>query len=189
MFIKYRRFMAGEAKTFFSLMLFGGIFIAANAQMRGIPGGSFSMGTSNGKENESPAHEVALSPFSIDAYEVTRAQYDSCVQAGKCLPAHDQDGLCIAWNGKSFIRVVLPQNQTGPQSPVVCVTWYQARDYCGYKGKKLPSEAQWEYAALAGGSADYSWGNERPDAARCTAASDGKPKNPGSEPIRGVCST
>jgi formylglycine-generating enzyme len=123
---------------------------------------------------------VELSSFSIDALEITSAQYDSCVKAGVCTPAHENDGQCIAWNGQKFIRARIVKQDKDSQLPVVCVTWYQARDYCSYKGKKLPSEAQWEYAALAGRKTTFAWGDERPDPTRCAQASQGKPKKPGS---------
>jgi formylglycine-generating enzyme required for sulfatase activity len=166
----------GKTGALVAVVIMGSIVELANAQMRLIPGGVFIMGTSNGKANESPEHEVALSPFSIDMHEVTNAQYDSCVAAGNCTPAHDNDGKCVAWNGRSFMRVRLSQRDRDLQAPVVCITWYQARDYCNFKGKKLPSEAQWEYAALAGGNTAYAWGNEPPDSLRCAQASGGKPK-------------
>jgi formylglycine-generating enzyme required for sulfatase activity len=161
-------------------ILSGSVFFPIRAQMREIPGGTFTMGTSNQKVNESPEHQVALSTFSMDIHEVTKAQYDSCVGAGACTQAHENDGKCVAWNGRGFVRVRIPRQEPSSQTPVICVTWYQARDYCNYKGKKLPSEAQWEYAALAGGNALYTWGKERPDASSCTQASEGKPKRAGS---------
>jgi formylglycine-generating enzyme required for sulfatase activity len=138
------------------------------------------MGAEGANANESPAHGVELSSFAIDKYEVTAAQYDSCVAAGICTPAHGTDGKCVAWNGRSFVQAYASRQDGESQAPVVCVTWYQARDYCIYKGKKLPSEAQWEYAARAGGSAVYAWGNEPPVAARCAQAHEGKPRKVGS---------
>jgi formylglycine-generating enzyme required for sulfatase activity len=171
------RTLKGTTKTFIAAILVGSVFFTANAQMSRISGGSFIMGTSDGKTNEAPEHQVELSSFSIDALEVTSAQYDSCVNAGVCAPAHDSDGQCIAWNGRNFIRARIVRQDKDAELPVVCVTWYQARDYCNYKGKKLPSEAQWEYSALSGRKATFSWGDERPDATRCA---QGKPKKAGS---------
>jgi formylglycine-generating enzyme required for sulfatase activity len=62
----------------------------------------------------------------------------------------------------------------------VCVTWFQAQQYCRSIGKKLPTEAQWEYAALAARESDYSWGNQRPDAEHCAQPSENGPKPVGS---------
>jgi formylglycine-generating enzyme required for sulfatase activity len=174
------RSFKGETKTFLMPILFGSMVLAANAQMRGIPGGTFIMGTSGGKENESPEHQVELSSFSLDAHEVSKEQYDSCVIAGACTPSHGSDGKCVAWNGRGFVRVNAAPRDCERGVPVVCVTWFQARDYCTFKGKKLPSEAQWEYAALAGGNTVYAWGNERPEASRCPQATEGGPKKTGS---------
>jgi formylglycine-generating enzyme required for sulfatase activity len=176
----HKRTSTGEARTALSMALFVSMVLVTNAQMRGVPAGTFVMGTSSEKANESPEHRIEVSPFSIDLREVSKGQYDSCVQAGRCTPAHDHDNTCVAWNGTVFIRVQIPSQKTSPELPVVCVTWYQARDYCSYKGKRLPTEAEWEYAALAGGNAAYSWGNERPDASRCVQSTEGKPKRPGS---------
>jgi formylglycine-generating enzyme required for sulfatase activity len=167
-------------KAAVAALLIGGMFFSAGAQMRAIPGGTFVMGSHSGKSNESPEHQVEVTGFSMDAREVTKAQYDTCVQAGGCTPAHDSDGTCVAWNGSGFMRVRIPPSPAALQLPAVCVTWYQARDYCAFKGKKLPSEAQWEYAALAGGSAPYAWGNARPDPSRCAQANGGGPRSPAS---------
>ena len=176
------RVVKGDTKTLVSAVLFGSVFFTLNAQMREIPEGSFDMGTADSSRNEFPAHHVDLSSFSIDMREVTKVQYDSCVAAGVCTPAHDNDGKCVAWNDGKFVPVYASRHEHDEESPVICITWYQARDYCTYKGKRLPSEAQWEYAALAGGSTVYAWGNQQPDAARCTQASEGKPKKAGSFP-------
>jgi formylglycine-generating enzyme required for sulfatase activity len=176
-FINRKLALKGATNIVLLAFFFGNVFFSTDAQMRAISGGTFIMGMSGGKTNETPEHQVELSSFSIDALEVTRAQYDSCVNSGVCTPAHDSDGQCIAWNGRNFIRARIVKQDKDAELPVVCVTWYQARDYCSYKGKKLPSEAQWEYAALAGRKATFTWGDERPDATRCA---QGKPKKTGS---------
>jgi sulfatase modifying factor 1 len=175
MIIKRSYAIAGAV---FPLLL--GFFFSANAQMRTVPAGKFTMGTSKGKPNEFPEHIVNVSAFSMDAYEVTREQYDSCVASGACSPAHDDDGKCVVWNGRRFVAVRFAHKNYNPQFPVICVTWNQAREYCSYKGKKLPTEAQWEYAALANRNVTYSWGNENPDAAGCVQPNEGKPKESGS---------
>jgi formylglycine-generating enzyme required for sulfatase activity len=140
----------------------------ASAQTVPVPGGSFAMGSVSGDSDESPVHSVTLSPFSIDKTEVTSGQYDSCVQTGKCSPAHYDDGACVIWTNDGFRNVRVPAGFRNPQYPVVCVTWFQAQQYCQFNGKKLPTEAQWEYAAGAGNSVTYSWGNQAPSSSRCT---------------------
>jgi formylglycine-generating enzyme required for sulfatase activity len=137
------------------------------AQMASLPGGTFTMGGDTGEPNEAPAHRVTLSSFLIDKTEVTFAAYDSCVAAGRCTPAHYDDGACVIWTNEGFRNVRVPRDLRNARYPVVCVTWFQAQAYCQAKGKRLPTEAQWEYAAGAGQGATYSWGDSPPSAARC----------------------
>lgn len=138
------------------------------------------MGTDGGDKDETPAHTVTLSPFKIDAYEVSYAMYDSCVKKGACSKAHYDDGKCIMWTSTGIKKVYVPKKYRSPDYPVVCISWRQARQYCRFKGKRLPTEAQWEYAALAGSKNSYTWGNQSPNSSQCTRASDNKPARPGS---------
>jgi len=159
------------------------IFISATmagAQMAAVPGGTFTMGSESGAANESPSHDVTLSPFSIDKTEVTFAQYDSCVTTQKCSPPHYDDGACVIWTNDGFRHVRVPLGFRDPQFPVVCVTWFQAEQYCLSKGKKLPTEAQWEYAAGAGRTVAYAWGDAAPSPSRCTQPSLLHPEKTGS---------
>lgn len=134
-----------------------------------VNSGNFIMGSSGNEaeEDEKPEHEVSLSAYKIGKYEVSVAQYDSCVRSGACTPAHYNDGKCLVWNGSRFNAVVVPQSYLKPDNPVVCVTWHQAVAYCRSKGMKLPTEAQWEYAAKAGTTNRYSWGNSSPTKEQC----------------------
>ncbi|MCL2219422.1 MAG: formylglycine-generating enzyme family protein [Chitinispirillia bacterium] len=132
-----------------------------------VPAGTFSRGSNDGKEDERPVRSVQMSSFAMMAREVTEGQYRRCVDAGKCTPARYDDGGCMAWTGRGFQRVTVPAHLRGDGLPVVCVTWQQARAYCASQGMRLPTEAQWEYAALGGKAVRYSWGDARPDASRC----------------------
>lgn len=149
------------------------------AQMVTIPGGSFQMGSSRGEIDETPVHTVRLSEFRMDQYEVTKAEYDSCVADGACTRAHYSDGRCIMWTSSGPEKVRVPKHLISPGFPVVCVDWYQARQYCRYKKKRLPTEAEWEFAALGGGDRTYSWGDEPPGAERCPSAPRSSPVKPG----------
>lgn len=103
-----------------------------------IPSGTFMMGCSPSDKEcfslEKPAHQVTLHDFWMDVTEVTNAAYQQCVSAGSCKASR------YAKEGKL----------NGPSQPVVGIDWYDANDYCRWNGKRLPTEAEWEYAARAG---------------------------------------
>jgi len=131
------------------------------AAMVEVPGSQFTMGCPQTelvrcRADEHPARLVTLDAFAIDRTEVTRARYDDCVDAGKCTPPH-----CAA------------QPAGTPALPVVCVTWYQASDYCSWTGKRLPSEAEWEKAARGEGAAWFPWGDNEPNCALANFAGCG----------------
>jgi formylglycine-generating enzyme required for sulfatase activity len=153
------------------------IFFANNltAQSVAINGGVFLMGSESGDVDEKPVHSVTLSPFKIDAHEVTEAQYDSCVLSGKCSQAHYSDGKCGVWTSNGFQNVNVPADRRHSARPVVCVTWFQAQAFCLAHGKQLPREAQWEYAASAGKHSKYSWGDQPPTQSYCAVTSNQKP--------------
>jgi formylglycine-generating enzyme required for sulfatase activity len=154
--------------VFFVLIVL--IFSILEAQTVECPQGSFEVGSEKGEEDERPVHTVELSGFKISAYEITEAQYDSCVSSGKCTPAHYDDGKCYQWTGSRFSLVNVPAQNRDPSYPVVCVTWHQAVAFCRSRGMTLPSETQWEYAATAGSGSTYSWGEEPPSESNCTMA-------------------
>ena len=118
-----------------------------------IPGGKFTMGTTSieqGFEDANFAHEVSIKTFQLAKAAVTVAQYAECVSKGACTEP-TTGGYCN-WG------------KTGRGShPVNCVNWNQAQAYAKFKGARLPSEAEFEYAATSGGrSQKYPWGNEKP---------------------------
>ncbi len=109
-----------------------------------IPGGEFVMGSNSGNLNEKPAHKVTVSPFYIDKYEVTNAQFRKFVDAtGHIEPAF--------WNDDDLNK---------PSYPVVGVSWEDAAAYAEWTGKRLPTEAEWEMAASGFDSRTYPWGND-----------------------------
>jgi formylglycine-generating enzyme required for sulfatase activity len=128
--------------------------LAASAQAPTVPdiswariqAGSFQMGCVPSDErcgvDEHPRHRVTISrPFELMITEVTVAMHRA---AG--LPLDDQ-----------------PPWSTSPQHPVVIVTWDQAREFCQRVGGRLPTEAEWEYAARGGrDGAIYPWGDQAP---------------------------
>ncbi len=117
-----------------------------------IPGGTFLMGVADplrGEDNQSPQHEVTVKTFKMLKAEVTVRQYRTCVDAGACsVPV--ADGYLHNW-GRSG-REHYPMNG---------VDWYRAREFAEWIGARLPSEAEWEYAARSGGQdIVYPWGVE-----------------------------
>ena len=120
-------------------------------EMVDVPAGAFWMGCNETvdadcRPEEYPYHEVALSAFRIDTTEVTVEAYAACVNGGFC-STPDVAGGCN-WG------VVGRETH-----PVNCVSWYDAQAYCGWAGKELPTEAQWERAARGGDGRRYPWGN------------------------------
>jgi formylglycine-generating enzyme required for sulfatase activity len=119
-----------------------------------IPGGTFRMGSADGDSDEKPVHRVTLSPYCMDKTEVTVAAYRACLQQGGCLPP--KTGFACTWGkaGKD-------------DHPINCVRWNQAKTYCEWIGGRLPSEAEWEFAARGNDGRMYPWGNEEPGARLC----------------------
>ena len=134
-------------------------------EMVEIPGGTFMMGCDPDNnagsicpEAELPAHEVTLSSFLIDRYEVTNGQYKECVEAGVCkAPRSDSSRT----RGDYFT------NPDYELYPVINVSYNDATTYCEWKGLRLPTEAEWEYAARSSDANPFPWGNHNPD---CTFA-------------------
>ncbi len=120
--------------------------------MAHIPAGCFNMGDHFGEslENEIPVHTVCLTTdFKMDVHEVTNAKYAACVD----------DGVCTAPSNTTKYN-----NSAYDDHPVTYVDWYQATDYCTWAGKRLPTDAEWEYAARGGLSGKrYPWGGDSLD--------------------------
>ena len=144
-----------------------------------IPGGSFLMGTLEGRTDEKPLHIVTVSSFEIGKYEVTIGQFRKFIEAtGYLTDAEtdagnnkgcfgDGDGVDfgqkegLTWRNPSYIQ--------SENHPVVCVSLNDAYAYIDWINKEtssnysLPSEAQWEYAARSGSTTDYHFGNSKSD--------------------------
>jgi formylglycine-generating enzyme required for sulfatase activity len=140
-----------------------------------VPGGVFTMGSAEGSatpppwaaatfRSEHPAHEVAISRgYWIDTTEVTVGEFTAFKDAGGYRDQALWSEAGWAWlqsMGQSQLpRPCLEQKQTADQ-PQVCVTWFEAEAYAAWRGGRLPTEAEWEFAARGPESRLYPWGDE-----------------------------
>ncbi len=132
----------------------------AKIEMIGINGGTFMMGDPDGPDDEKPLHEVTLSDFALSKYEITNEQFADFLNnygsdkvkdgeyAGKkmiyCSNEEERDwGIRCTNNGWQA-------RPSYKNYPAVYVTWYGANEYCKWAGGRLPTEAEWNFAALGG---------------------------------------
>jgi formylglycine-generating enzyme required for sulfatase activity len=158
--------------------------------MIALPGGRFRMGTADlwtyPDDGEGPVHDVDLSPFRIDATAVTNGQYAEFVAAtgyrtdaerfewafvfAGLLPDDFEPTRGVAaapwWrqvHGADWAHPEGPHSNIDARAdhPVVQVSWHDAAAYCAWAGRRLPTEAEWEYAARGGlDGAVFPWGND-----------------------------
>ncbi len=132
-------------------------------EMVTIPSGPFVRGTDGGGFDEQPQRTIFLDAFSIDRYEVTNHQYQQFVLA----TGHRKPGLPSRY-AKSGSKV------RGVNQPAVFVSWEDAAEYCRWKGKRLPTEAEWEKAMRGSDGRLWPWGSdEQPHSANWARVQDG----------------
>jgi formylglycine-generating enzyme required for sulfatase activity len=153
-------------------LLLATVFSRHHAMVR-LPGGAFRMGSDENSllqqfpnagpglkamlRTETPACDVFIPPFWIDRYEVTNAQFRSFVLSRAGWRKERIGGNYLRhWSGDEF-----PPEQAN--HPVTFVTWEAATVYAEWARKRLPTEAEWEFAARGGRQAKYPWGNQEPD--------------------------
>jgi formylglycine-generating enzyme required for sulfatase activity len=129
-----------------------------------IAGGRFQMGSNGGNASERPVHVVDVPDFRLLRTEVSVAQYAECVATRVCDEPNTADGASN-WNADGF-----------EDHPINHVTWEQAVTFCQWVGGRLPSEAEWEYAARSRGLVNtYPWGEARPNCTARAVTSQGGP--------------
>ncbi|NUO50447.1 MAG: formylglycine-generating enzyme family protein [Polyangiaceae bacterium] len=119
-----------------------------------VRGGTFTMGADKGGEaDEHPAHEVTVGSFWLDVTEVTNGAYGECVATGTCREHDPKNAERNGFDDRTF---------RGAAQPVSGVSWDDAVAYCTFRGKRLPTEAEWERAARGDDGRTYPWGEESP---------------------------
>jgi formylglycine-generating enzyme len=128
----------------------------AGSELR-VPAGEFR----RGREGNTPAHVPA---FCIDRTEVTVAAYRACVSAGACTADHLTESTCNDPFGACFVhRETCNWDKPGREDhPINCVSWNQARRYCLWAGKRLPTNLEWEKAARGTDGRIHPWGGATP---------------------------
>lgn len=140
----------------------------ASEEMVAVPAGTFIMGSDDGPQDERPAHRVTLPAYFIDRHPVTNARYAEFLNAkgthnagSERLYDYDDPDARIHRVGGRWVA-----DKGRERHPAVEVTWAGARDFCAWKGKRLPTEAEWEKAARGTDGRRYPWGGQPPDPTR-----------------------
>ena len=143
-------------------------YIGIPENMVMIPGGTFQMGSDleMAAKDEQPIHTVFVDSFLMDTHEVTISEYKQFAQeTGHREPEN------LPFSDEPSTREVPETEHRGFEYPIVFVSWHDAMAYAKWAGKRLPTEAEWEYAARGGlEGQQYPWGNTPPDGTQCNFA-------------------
>jgi formylglycine-generating enzyme required for sulfatase activity len=115
-----------------------------------IPAATFKMGFDGGNKSEGPAHDVTVKSFFLDKLEVTSVEYRECVERKQCPPPGEGE----------FCNGLRPERD---KHPINCVDKDSADAYCAFRGKRLPTEEEWELAARGTDGRLYPWGDTPPN--------------------------
>ena len=143
-------------------------------EMVTIKGSCFQLGSPESEKNrdmDEKQHLVCMNDFEIGRYEITKAKFSTFISATHYLTEAEKTDGCNGWDGRSWKKDKqyswrnpgFVQTET---DPVTCVSWHDATAYTNWLSKqtgqkyRLPTEAEWEYAARANTTTSYPWGNE-----------------------------
>ena len=132
-----------------------------------IAGGKFFMGSDDKKdeEHERPAHQVTLSPYCIDRTEVTVAAYKACSDKGECKrgPRENEWPGITARERKIYDPLCnIRDADAKGNHPINCIDWELSDTFCRAAGRRLPTEAEWEFATRGSDGRKYPWGDDPP---------------------------
>ncbi|MBP9885946.1 MAG: SUMF1/EgtB/PvdO family nonheme iron enzyme [Leptospiraceae bacterium] len=137
------------------------------SNMKCIPAGNFIRGSNVHEKDEKPEQTIFISEFYIDTYEVTNEEFNKCIEAGKCKE-------CLKNKTCNYVGPRYGRPYMAPKQPIVGISWYTAKEFCEFLGKRLPTEAEWEKAARGVNGDIYPWGNEAADCSRAVIEENGK---------------
>ncbi|MFY4727483.1 SUMF1/EgtB/PvdO family nonheme iron enzyme [Nitrospira sp. BLG_2] len=151
-----------------------------------IPAGEFWMGSPDGEgdKDEHPRHRVSLDAFYLDKYEVTNTRFEQFVRDTSYRTTAEKEGKAYTltsagkWEEVSGAHWRKPEGgdtvfiSNRAEHPVVSVSWEDAQAYCRRAAKRLPTEAEFEYATRAGSETKYWWGDESPGSRRVANVAD-----------------
>jgi formylglycine-generating enzyme required for sulfatase activity len=136
-------------------------------EMAKVTGGKFFMGSDDkaDEERERPAHQVTLASYCIDLTEVTVAKYKECSDKGECKRAPSEN----EWPGitRAARKIYDPlcnirEAEARATHPINCIDWELANAFCAARSKRLPTEAEWEFATRGSDGRRYPWGDDNP---------------------------
>lgn len=147
--------------------------LAAEGDMVRLAGGTFIMGSDQGLADERPPHGVTVKPFWLDRRPVTNAEFAAFLERIGATSNRSGQHLFDWDDGDARIHKVAGRWQADAgfeNHPVVEASWYGARDFCAARDGRLPSEAEWEFAARGSAGRTYPWGEMLPDPTRARYA-------------------